>query len=242
MVLAKRLHQKKRVGRLTKEGKSLEENPMNRRTAIALLVFAVFLQSTISGPASALDFSQDEIRRLSEGKAVIKPLPKSRQNGFYGGAGFSLVDAPIDVVWKALEDWKAYPEIFPKTIGAQEISRKDGRSLIKVQLGYKILNVQYHMAISRDWDTKTITFNLSSGQAHDIDSTKGYWKLMPQADGRTLVAYTVAVQVPHGIVAFLGDKVERSLERNLLGLPKYVKRYVEGEAGKKYGRMTAKIQ
>lgn len=215
---------------------------MNRRHAIALLVFAVFLQATIVGPVQALDFSQDEIKRLSEGKAVIKPLPKSRQNGFYGGAGFSLVDAPVDVVWKALEDWKAYPEIFPKTLSAEEISRKGGRSLIKIQLGYKILNVQYHMAITRDWDTKTVTFNLSNSQAHDIDSTKGYWKLMPQADGRTLVAYAVAVQVPNGIVVFLGDKVERSLERNLIGLPKFLKRYVEGESGKKYGRMTAKAQ
>jgi ribosome-associated toxin RatA of RatAB toxin-antitoxin module len=213
---------------------------MNRQTAVLLSIFFLFVQATVSGPARAIEFSKSDLKQLSEGKPVLKPLPKSRTNGFYGGAGFSLIDAPVDVIWKALEDWQAYPHIFPRTIFAEEVSRKAGRSLIKILLGYKLLSVQYYVTVERNWDKKTITFNLSNGQPHDIDSTKGYWKLMPQPDGRTLVAYAVAVQVPAGIVAFLGESVERSLERNLIGLPKYLKRYVESDAGKRYGRMTAK--
>jgi hypothetical protein len=96
------------------------------------------------------------------------------------------------------------------------------------------------MALVRDEKNKTVTFSLVTGKPHDIDATKGYWKLMPQADGRTLVAYAIALRIPTGIVTFLGKSTEAALERNVIGLPQYLKRYVEGSAGQKYGRITAK--
>ena len=211
---------------------------MIKKTLIASTLFIV--ATTMAYSASAIDFTENEFKNLADGKTVRKPLPQSRQNGFYGGAGFTLIDAPADVVWKALEDWRAYPKIFPRTVDAKEVSRKDNRSLVKMLLGYKILSIEYHITLIRDEKNKTFTFKLAGNQAHDIDSTKGYWKLMPQKDGRTLVAYAIAVQVPSGIVAFLGDSVEKSLERNLIGLPKYLKKYVEGSAGQRYGQVTAK--
>lgn len=213
---------------------------MNQKpTVMMTLVIVVGVIST-SGTVNAIDFSKEEMKSLAEGEIVRKPLPQSRQNGFYGGAGFTLIDAPVDVVWKALSDWKSYPDIFPRTVEAKEISRQENRSLLRILLGYKILSIKYHMTVTRDWDKRTVTFKLASNQPHDIDSTKGYWKLMPQADGRTLVAYAVAVQVPAGIVTFLGEKTEKSLERSVIGLPRYLKKYIESGAGQRYGRMTAK--
>ena len=212
---------------------------MARRSAVITIV-ALLSTLLISTTARAIEFTDQEMKNLAEGKTVRKPLPESSQNGFYGGAGFTLIDAPVDVVWKALSDWKAYPTIFPRTVEATELSRKNNRSLIKIRIGYKVLNIEYHMDVIRNEEGKTITFNLDGNKPHDIDSTKGYWKLMPQADGRTLVAYAVAVKVPAGIVAFLGKSTEEALERNVIGLPKYLKKYVESSAGQRYGRMTAK--
>lgn len=188
----------------------------------------------LSPCAKALEFTGQEVARLAEGKMIRKPLPRSRQNGFYGGAGFAVIDAPPETVWAALSDYGSYPEIFPRTVEAKEISRKGEDSLIRVRMGYKILNIQYHLVTSRDWNNRTLRFTLEKSKPHDIRSTRGYWKLLPQEDGRTLVAYAVAVQVPVGIVAFLGDSVERSLERSLIGLPKYLKKWLEGPAGCRY--------
>ncbi len=107
-------------------------------------------------------------------------------------------------------------------------------------IGYKILSIEYHIIISRDWKTRTVTFKLAENQPHDIESTRGYWKLFPQPDGRTLVAYAVAVKIPAGVVTFLGDSVERSLENSLIGLPRYLKKWVEGPSGRRYGKLILK--
>ena len=213
---------------------------MRRFAAHALMsiLCAAALCSAVS--ARALDFTEQEIGRLAKGELIRKPLPQSRKNGFYGGAGFAIMDAPPEAVWKALADYDAYPQMFPRTVEAKEMSRKDGDSLIRMLIGYKILSIEYHITISRDWDKRTLTFKLAENKPHDIEATRGYWKLFPQADGRTLVAYAVAVQVPIGVVAFLGDSVERSLEKSLIGLPRYLKQWVEGPSGERYKKTVEK--
>jgi ribosome-associated toxin RatA of RatAB toxin-antitoxin module len=147
----------------------------------------------------------------------------------------------VEAVWKALGNWSEYPKIFPKTVDTKEVSRKEDKSLIKILLGYKILSIKYHITLTRDWNAKTITFDLAENLPHDIDAARGYWRLIPQKDGRTLVAYAVSVRVPAGIVTFLGEEAEKSLERNLIGLPKFLKKYVEKSAPAQ-GKMTAKIR
>ncbi len=198
---------------------------MTYRFILSLLF--VFLTSIIAAPLKALDLSENEIKTLTEGKIVIKPLPQSKKGGFFGGAGFIVVNASLEEVWKALVDYSLYPKIFPRTVDAKELFRKDESSLIRVLLGYKILSVQYDLIIQKDWNKKTITFNLQEGKPHDLDTTKGYWQLIPQPGGRTMVAYVVAVQIPRGISAFLGKSMDQTLENNIIGLPKYLKKWVE---------------
>ena len=215
---------------------------MEKNRSAVLMLFVLATAVLVAGQAIAIEFSPSEVESLTAGKVVRKPLPNSRQNGFYGGAGFAIIDAPVEVVWKALKDWEAYPKIFPRTVEAREVSRKGDRSLVRFLIGYKILSIKYHVSVSRDWETKTVKFNLAKNQAHDVNITRGYWKLLPQPDGRTLVAYAVALQVPAGIVNFLGDKAERSLERSVIGLPKYLKKFIEKKAGNRYTKMTARAR
>ena len=198
---------------------------------LALLLF--------SFPSFAVEFSTAEIDRLQSGKTVRQPLSKSRQNGFYGGTGWAIVDAPADVVFAAIQDWDAYPDVFPRTVSAEELSRDKNRSLVRMELGYKFLSVEYHLNVKPDPEKNTVSFSLVPNRPHDIESVHGYWRLFPQKDGRTLVAYGVAVKVPSGIVTFLGKRLEKELEDSLIGLPRYIKRWVEEPSGNRYRRLTA---
>lgn len=202
--------------------------------------FVLCLALAAPSVARALDLTPADLEHLAAGDLVRKSLPNSCRNGFYGGTGFMVVDAPVNAVWAAIQDWEAYPKAFPNTVETTEIARSGDKSLIRMRLGYRILSVKYHVSVVRDEEKKMMSFTLATNRPHDIDNARGYWRLFPQKDGRTLVVYVVAVQVPAGIVTFLGDSIERKLERNLIGLPKYLKRWIESPEGSRYHALTAK--
>ena len=203
-------------------------------TALALLL--------APGPASSVQFDKTEKGKLKQGKIVKKPLSNSRQGGFYGGTGWIVVDAPPDVVWTAISDWSSYPKIFPNTVSAEEISRKGDKSLLKMKLGHKLVSVIYHCEIIKDPKRKILSFKLVEDLAHDIESARGYWRLFPQEDGRTLVAYVVAVRIPMGLVNLLGEDIESQLEGGLLNVPKHLKKWIESPAGSRYRKMVADVK
>ena len=200
------------------------------KTVLAALLAVTALPSL----ARAVDFTPDEIARLKAGKVVRQELPSSRKGGFYGGSGFAVVDAPVDVVWRALQDWGAYTKIFPNTTETTELSRKGGRSLIRMRLGHPIVSVVYHVEMSRDEAKKVLSFELVPDLPHDLDGVRGYWRLFPQADNRTLVAYVVAINAPMGLVNLAGPDLSARAIHALLGVPGYVKKWVEGEGRSRY--------
>lgn len=190
--------------------------------------------------ANAVSFSKREKALLAAGKAVRKPMEKSGVDGFYGGSGFTVINAPSDVVWEAIRDWNSYSKVFPNTVDVQEVSRKNGKSLVRMELGHKLLSVSYHVEVDTNRDENKISFHLVKSRPHDIEEAKGYWKLFPQEGGTTLVAYVVAVQVPMGVVNLLGDNMSSKLSRGLLNLPRNLRKWVESPKGNKYRTLTAR--
>ena len=147
---------------------------------------------------------------------------------------FTIVKAPVDVVWKAIQDFGIYSRMFPNTTEATELSRKGDKSMVRLRLGHPLVNLQYHVEIGRDDTKKMMSFKLIKKMPNDINSIRGYWRLFPQKDGRTLIAYAVAVEVPMGLVNLAGSDLERRSFNALLGIPGDVRRWVEGPNGKKY--------
>jgi ribosome-associated toxin RatA of RatAB toxin-antitoxin module len=193
-----------------------------------------------AGDAAAVSFSAVEKEKLAAGKCVKQPLPKSGDSGFYGGTGYIIADAPVEVVWQAIQDWGSYHKMFPKTVAVTEVSRKNDSSLIKMEMGHALIRVEYFMDIRRDEEKHMLSFKLVANRPHDIEETRGYWRLFPQADGRTLVAYVVATQIPMGIINLIPSDLVAKIQRNLLAAPEDVKRWVEGPQGTRYRTTTAK--
>jgi hypothetical protein len=205
-----------------------------------LALAAVLVGLLSASTASAVELSDKERSALASGKTVKRPLPSSGQDGFFGGSGYALIDAPVDEVWAAIEDWGSYNKMFPKTVEVREVARLGDMSLIYMEQGHQLLSVAYHVEVARDAAKKMISFDLVTNKPHDIDDTHGYWRLFPQADDKTLVAYVVAVRVPMGVVNLLGDSMCRRFASALLDVPGSLKEWVEGPSGNRYRSLSAR--
>jgi ribosome-associated toxin RatA of RatAB toxin-antitoxin module len=214
----------------------LQPSPIARRVNCLVIVLAL---CSAAATASAVEFTPAQKARLAAGKTVRQRLPSSGEGGFYGGTGYALVNATPEVIWAAIEDWKAYPKIYPKTVSVTEVSRKDGVSLIHMEMGHQLIRAEYYMSVERDPVKRMVSFKLVKNKPHDIEDTRGYWRLFPQSDGRTLVAYVVATQIPMGIINLISPELVAKIERALLGVPSDLKKWVEGPSGERYRAVTA---
>ncbi len=188
----------------------------------------------MSTQALAHDLTAADKASLAAGKTVRKPLATSGKNGFYGGTGITLIDAPGDVVWRAVLDWGAYPLIYPKTVSVDEVARRGNARLVHFRMGHRLINIEYHVNVNADPEKYAITFEIAKDRPHDLEYSRGYWRLFPQKDGRTLVVYSVAAQVPMGIVNLLPKELERKIERNLVGAPNDLRKWLMSPKGQKY--------
>jgi len=206
------------------------------RAIVSIAVAAVVALTAAPSICGAVDFTPDEIAQLKAGKTIRQELPSSRKGGFYGGSGYAVVNAPSDTVWKALQDWDAYTAMFPNTGETTELSRKGDRSLLRMKLGNSIASVLYHVEMTRNEEKKILSFEMVPSLPHDLDGVRGYWRLFPQEHGRTLIAYVVAIRAPMGLVNLVGPELGARAVRILLGVPGYVKKWVEGEGRSRYPR------
>jgi hypothetical protein len=208
---------------------------MSKRSIRVLGILAA-LVALFPSPAAAEgpQFSAAERKLLAAGKVVCQELPSSRKNGFYGGSGWVIVDAPAATILAALVDWSSYVRAFPNTVDVRELSRKGDRSLVRMRLGHPVISVTYHLEMQRDEKKHVLSFKQVSSHPSDLDDIRGYWRLFPQKDGRTLVVYVVALNVPMGIVNMVGPKFEAESIEGILGVPQYLKKWVEGPGRSRY--------
>jgi len=206
--------------------------PFARLAAVAFL-FALPI-ALLSAPAAAIEFTDNEKNTLKDGGTVIHELPTSRKMGFYGGTGYAIIPAAPEVVWQAIRDWAAYPHMFPNTEYCKVVSRKGNRTLVRMKIGHPVVSLQYHAETTEDAARYTLSFRLVESHPHDLDAIQGYWRLFPQKNGTTLVAYAASVRAPMGIVALAGEDLANRAIHALLGIPGDLKKWVMGPRGKKY--------
>ena len=195
----------------------------------SMVIFIAGILMCIAIPANALKFSDNEKNRLKAGETVIRELPSSGQKGFYGGSGYSVIDAPVEKVWEVLTTWKNYREIFPYTKECSPISTKGNRTLLKMVTGHPIVSVQYYLNIESDKSQNTIKFELVPNYPHDLDMLQGFWRLFPQPGGRTLAAYVVSTQAPAGLVLLVGPELAHEAIQMLLSIPGDVRKWMDAQ-------------
>jgi hypothetical protein len=66
----------------------------------------------------------------------------------------------------------------------------------------------------------------------------GFWRLFPQNDGRTVVAYGVTARVNLGALGLI-ERVGHEIQKRLVGMPAYLRRWLAGPGRDRYAPRPA---
>lgn len=177
--------------------------------------------------------SARELQQLGRGKLVSRPLRNARSSQV-GGTSWILVNADADTVWRALTDFSQYNRFVPSAGRSRIIQRNGDVRIVGMQQASGIIEVSYALRTVLDPAKREIRFRIDRRRPRDVHDGWGFFKLEPRADGRTLVSYGAVIE-PGGAIlaAIVGD----ALREHVLSIPRRLKRWVEGPAGRaRYAR------
>jgi ribosome-associated toxin RatA of RatAB toxin-antitoxin module len=125
----------------------------------------------------------------------------------------TVVDAPIDTVWPAVQDVATWPE-WQATLGSLDILERDGdgrASLCAVEFDAKVTKIKMKLACSYTAPTQ-MSFQRVSG---DLSALSGSWRLEDLGDGRTKASYRLDVN-PGGVLNFFLNEERTGKLREML--------------------------
>jgi hypothetical protein len=201
-----------------------------RTFCLALAVLLIPL-----GARAGIDLTEKEIKTLSAGGLVMRPLPGSGKNSMIAGVSFALINAPREVVWRAFRDLSAWPVIFYNTHEARQLGAADRKSTVQVKVGNRYISFDFFLTLLSDKEKWSFSYAIDKTKPHEIEDTRGKLQLVEQPGGRTLVIFSTYVKVPFGLlIKIMGDEVLEWIEHRLLSVPTRLKEWVEDPTGDKY--------
>ncbi|MEY4510350.1 MAG: hypothetical protein RLZZ450_2472 [Pseudomonadota bacterium] len=202
----------------------------------ALLVGSFFLAVLSAPPAFAQDvarkpFTPDEKAQLTAGKLVTRPVTEKRGDlRLIGGASWQLVDAPADVVFRALTDTKNYPHSLPTVSAASVVS--DAKTMRRVRFEHKKgpVGIAYRLALTIDPQRRDVTFKLNDRLESGMRAAWGFLAATPYGAKQTLLSFGVMADPGDGLIVGL---VRGVIHDWLLRVPAQVKKHVESPYGRR---------
>lgn len=206
--------------------------------AFAAVATVVLLGATAvaqqSGSDASEGFSADERRRLAAGQLVTRPTSRRRgQLQLIGGSAWQVVDQPVEVTWRALEDHRAYVRMLPATEEAQLVSQRDHERVMRIRHAVGFVTAQYHLRLTYDEDRHDVAFRLDRQRPSDLRAAWGFIQVQPFEDttDRSLVSYGVMADPGGGV---LGGVLRGQIHDWLLRVPSTIRGYLHGSGAHRY--------
>lgn len=197
-------------------------------TVLPLLCIAVV---SFAAPSRSLSSSEqlttDDKRLLAAGELVMKQ--KNEQRGAYkliGGQSWQIIDVPIDVAWRALQDLPGYKNFIPLATEADVKHQAGDEADLAIRQQWGPIDVRYVLQTTRESDRGAVMFRVDHSQEHDIRAGWGFIRVRPYKGERTLVSFGALVDIGDGVFVSI---IRPAVRRDLLRIPTYFKRHVEGE-------------
>jgi hypothetical protein len=171
-------------------------------------------------------FTQEERKRLANGKIVVRPTVQRRGRWkLIGGSSWQLINSPPQIVWKALLDTQYYHRMLPRIIGVRPIVLKPDRQLIYVKQGTKFFHVYYYLKLNIDAKRRDISFSIDEKRPHTLRAGWGFYTVRPYGKDKTVLAYGVMADIGGSIFLSL---VQDSVHEWMLKVPEMIKKFIEG--------------
>lgn len=147
--------------------------------------------------------------------------------GFLSGSSSAEIEAPLDKVWKAVENVEAAPDWQGgmKDLHPLEHDAEGRPTLVETEADAKVTTVKTRVRFTYDGPTK-LSWTQEKG---DLKSMDGSWELVDLGDGRTRATYSLAGDTGRVLGMLIRGPVEDKL-RDMLVNPRAgeLKAYVEG--------------
>jgi hypothetical protein len=150
-----------------------------------------------------------------------------------GGSSWQVIDAPPDVVWRALLDTPRYHRFMPQVLEARVVRASDNIRTVFLRQGTEgLVEAKYYLRVNVHEDRRDITFAIDDDMPHDLlRAAWGFYTVRPYREGKTLLAYGVMADIGGGVVASL---MRHNVHDWMLRTPWMVKRFLEGSGRKLY--------
>jgi hypothetical protein len=128
-----------------------------------------------------------------------------------------------------LSSLPSYRMMFPRTERIQLLEQEGARRLVRIEQEETVGTFTWVVAIAVDERRHEVRFRLDRNHQHVVDDGWGYVKLTPHGDAGARTLVTFGAVVDPGDDALVQDLLDDRAERRMLGMPRRLKRQVEGE-------------
>ena len=196
-------------------------------TALALVCAVTVTFAAPSRSFSSDDKLTDEDKKLLvAGELVMKQ--KNEQRGslkLIGGQSWQIVDIPIEIAWQALTDLPHYKRFIPLATESEVKDQVGNEADLAMRQQWGPIDVRYVFQTTLDPDRRSVVFRVDHSQDHDIRAGWGFMRVRPFKGNRTLVSFGALVDIGDGVFVSI---IRPAVRRDLLRIPFYFKRHLEG--------------
>jgi hypothetical protein len=174
------------------------------------------------GPGGTKGLSTEQEEDLAEGKIVFSTTDTKREGKNTLVEAALVFDKPPAYVWELLYRTEDQINFLEEVEELEIIKKEELEDNLEFKLEILFLTFVYRVIHHFDEDAYHIYWGLDPSFENDLLDLRGFWKLHPYGEGRTLARYGSHVSVknaPRWIEALFK---KRGVEKSLVAVRKYV--------------------
>lgn len=164
---------------------------MSQKTNVGIMCLTLF--ALVMGPHSVwAEITPEKLAYYRKGKTDTQ-LEETETKGRKKATTVGLMNAPLEVVWSVLLDFKAYPEFVPRMSWLKTIGMGPQYVINHsyLDMPWPLSDVAYQAKVAWQKEKRELSFEMIPGSGKGVSMFEGKWKLTKISPQETLAAYEV---------------------------------------------------